>query len=301
MISFREIVYNEVMSLDKSQKRALLFLGILLVSSSFFVLIAIGKMPLIDWDEAIYVDVARNTLVTGNWMIPTRFNQPWFEKPPLYIWLVMASIKLFGTSEFALRLPSAILMIVAILLLYLLVLELTENAALSFLTALILLFTSPFYLFGTQSRMDIPVTAAILFSVLCFVKSRVNKKWLLGIGVGIGIGILFKSVIGLLALLPIASYGIVYRDWQWLKHKYTWIGFGIGFLVILPWHLYETVLYGSQFWGQYLLKQVLQRGTSDMQGMTTLDYLNSLWSYDQPWTVLALMLPVAFLVKKKSQ
>jgi 4-amino-4-deoxy-L-arabinose transferase-like glycosyltransferase len=289
------------MSSDKFRKKVLWLFLILFVFSSFFVLIGTFKLPLIDWDEATYADIARNTLATGNFMTLTRFGGPWFEKPPLYIWMVMGSIKAFGTSEFALRLPSVLLAVAAVLLLYLIMIELTEDARLSFLTALILLFTSPFYLFGTQSRMDAPVVAAMLFSVWCFLKGRADKRWLLGVGAGIGIGILFKSIIGTLAILPILSYGIVYRDWQWLRNKYLWLGFGLGFLIILPWHLYEAVLYGGQFWGTYLFAQVLHRGATDLQGMTNADYLSSLWLDDRPWSILALMLPCALLIKKNAE
>ncbi len=280
------------------QKGTIIFL-VILIFSSFYFLFNLGKLPLIDWDEAIYADVANNTLTNGNFFTLTRFNEPWFEKPPLYIWLVMGSIKLFGVSEFSLRLPSALLGIVAVVILYFLTLELTGNEILSFFTALILLFSSPFYLFGRQSRMDIPVTAAILFSLLCLIKARKNEKWLIGFGVGIGIGILFKNVIGFLAFLPAFAYSAIYRDWKWLKKKYTWLGFGITALIISPWHIYETAVFESKFWNQYFVTQVFDRGITDMQGMTTLDYLGGLWNSYQPWAfAVAALIPFAIFSHK---
>lgn len=276
-------------------------MGVLILASSYLILVDLGRLPLIDWDEAIYADVAKNTLATGNWLTLTRFGESWFEKPPLYIWLVMASIKTLGTSEFALRLPSAILSVAAILLLYFLVLELSGSGWLSFLTALILLFSSPFYLFGRQSRVDVPVTAAIIFSVLCFIKGKVNKKWLLGLGAGIGIGILFKSVIGLIAFLPVFAYSTVYHEWRWVKEKYMWIGFGLAALIVAPWHIYETAVFGGQFWNQYLVTQVLRRAVTDMQGMTNFDYLRSLWLFYRPWSLAAIALvPLVFLNRRQS-
>ena len=233
-------------------KRTLIFLTILLLSSFYF-LYDLGNLPLFDWDEAIYADIANDTLTNGNFFTLTRFGEPWFEKPPLYIWLVMGSIKLFGTSEFAIRLPSALIGAAAIGILYLLALEMTGNGTLAVFTALTLLFSSPFYVFGRQSRMDIPVTAAILFSLLCLFKARKNEKWLMGFGAGMGVGILFKNIIGLLAFLPALAYSIVYRDWRWLKNKHAWFGFGIGAAIIAPWHIYETVLFGNQFWSVYFV------------------------------------------------
>jgi len=283
-----------------SRRRAILFLFLILISSCF-IFAAAGKLPLIDWDEATYASIARDTLRTGNWFVLTHFGVPWFEKPPLYIWITMGSIMAFGTSEFALRLPSAVLSIIAVLLLYLLVLELCDDAWLAFISGLALLYLSPFYLFGTQSRMDVPVVAAILFSVFCFIKGQRDKRWLAGVGVGIGIGILIKSIIGLLALAPIFSYSIVYRKWNWLSNKFLWIGFGIGFLLLLPWHLYDTLGYGWQFWHEYLVVQVVTRGATDMRGMSTLDYFRYLWSACLPWSFVAAIVPWFLLIRRKSE
>ncbi|HUX36078.1 MAG TPA: glycosyltransferase family 39 protein [Candidatus Paceibacterota bacterium] len=292
-------MFSNPLSFSLPPKKKTILLLIILLLSSFYFLFDLGKLPLIDWDEAIYADVASDTLTTGHFFTLTRFGEPWFEKPPLYIWLVMGSIKLFGVSEFSLRLPSALLGIAAVVILYLLAFELSGNETLSFLTALILLFSSPFYLFGRQSRMDIPVTAAILFSLLCIVKTRKNEKWLMGFGAGVGIGILFKSIIGFLAFLPAFAYSFVYHDWRWLKKKYTWIGFGIAALIIAPWHIYETAVFGRQFWNQYFITQVFNRGITDMQGMTTVDYLSSLWNFYQPWAfAVAVLIPFAIFSHK---
>jgi 4-amino-4-deoxy-L-arabinose transferase-like glycosyltransferase len=57
--------------------------------------------------------IARAMLQTGDWVTPRLYGQPWFEKPVLYYWAAAAAFRLFGVSEFAARLPSALAALLA--------------------------------------------------------------------------------------------------------------------------------------------------------------------------------------------
>ena len=71
----------------------------------------LGATGLWDNDETIYSSIAREMAVRGDWIVPT-FNGALFpEKPPLVYWLSMGSFNFLGVSEFAARLPAAILAI----------------------------------------------------------------------------------------------------------------------------------------------------------------------------------------------
>ena len=52
---------------------------------------------------------------TGDWVTPRLYGKPWFEKPPLFYWGAALCFKLFGVSEAAARLPSAISALLATL------------------------------------------------------------------------------------------------------------------------------------------------------------------------------------------
>src|SRR5260370_28941320 len=54
---------------------------------------------------------------TGDWVTPRLYGKPWFEKPVLYYWGAAICFKLFGVSEAAARLPSAISALLATLVL----------------------------------------------------------------------------------------------------------------------------------------------------------------------------------------
>src|SRR3989339_588962 len=68
----------------------------------------IGWVPLFDWDEINFAESAREMLVTGDYLTVRINYEPFWEKPPLFIWFQVLSMKLFGINEFAARFPNAV-------------------------------------------------------------------------------------------------------------------------------------------------------------------------------------------------
>ncbi|MEO8306086.1 MAG: glycosyltransferase family 39 protein [Betaproteobacteria bacterium] len=67
--------------------------------------------PLMDTTESRYAEIARKMLETGDWLVPQfDYGVPFWGKPPLSTWLSAASMAVFGANEFAVRLPSLLLM-----------------------------------------------------------------------------------------------------------------------------------------------------------------------------------------------
>lgn len=77
-----------------------------------------GGMHLFDWDEINFAESAREMIVSGNYLTVQIRYEPFWEKPPLFIWFQVLSMKLFGINEFAARFPNAIAGIFTLLLLY---------------------------------------------------------------------------------------------------------------------------------------------------------------------------------------
>ena len=61
-----------------------------------------------DPDEGRYAEIAREMLVLKDWLIPHLNLLPYLEKPPLVYWLTALGFKVFGYTEAAARLPSAV-------------------------------------------------------------------------------------------------------------------------------------------------------------------------------------------------
>ena len=78
----------------------------------------LGGVHLFDWDEINFAEAAREMIVTGDYLTVQINYLPFWEKPPLFIWMQVLSMKLFGINEFAARFPNAICGIVTLLVLF---------------------------------------------------------------------------------------------------------------------------------------------------------------------------------------
>ncbi|MBC8125195.1 MAG: glycosyltransferase family 39 protein [Candidatus Kapabacteria bacterium] len=90
---------------------------LVLVCVVFFVPF-LGGARLFDWDEVNFAECAREMIVTGDYLHVQIDFRPFYEKPPLFIWLQALSMNVFGVNEFAARLPNALVGIATILVLF---------------------------------------------------------------------------------------------------------------------------------------------------------------------------------------
>lgn len=77
-----------------------------------------GNVHLFDWDEINFAECAREMIVTNSFHTPLINFQAFWEKPPLFIWMQILSMKLFGINELAARFPNIINGIITLCLLY---------------------------------------------------------------------------------------------------------------------------------------------------------------------------------------
>lgn len=78
----------------------------------------IGGLHLFDWDEINFAESAREMILTKDYLTVQIFFEPFWEKPPLFIWLQVLSMKIFGVNEFAARFPNALCGIVTLVFLF---------------------------------------------------------------------------------------------------------------------------------------------------------------------------------------
>ncbi len=71
--------------------------------------VGLGHVHLFDWDEINFAENAREMLATGDYLTVRIDYQPFWEKPPLFIWSQVLSMKIFGVNEFASRFPNALI------------------------------------------------------------------------------------------------------------------------------------------------------------------------------------------------
>jgi hypothetical protein len=78
----------------------------------------LGGVHLFDWDEINFAESAREMIASGNYTDVQINFVPFWEKPPLFIWMQALSMLTFGINEFAARLPNAVCGIVSLLILF---------------------------------------------------------------------------------------------------------------------------------------------------------------------------------------
>jgi len=99
-------------------KRSISISLLIAIISSLLFIPFIGRLNLFDWDEINFAESAREMLLTKDYLTVQIFFEPFWEKPPLFIWLQLISMKLFGVNEFAARFPNAICGIFTLVILF---------------------------------------------------------------------------------------------------------------------------------------------------------------------------------------
>lgn len=133
-------------------------------------------------DEASFGYDAYSILKTGHdqWgkSFPLVFKSFGDDKLPVYTYLAVPSVAVFGLNEFSVRLPNAILGSLAILVLYLLVKELFKNEKLAILAGF-LLALSPWHIMLSRGAFEANLTTFFLpLAILFFLKSIKDQRFM---------------------------------------------------------------------------------------------------------------------------
>ncbi len=80
----------------------------------------LSELPIQTWDESRLAVNAFEMYKNHNWLVTHFMWEPdmWNTKPPLLIWLQVASLNVFGVNELAIRIPSALAAVVTCLFMY---------------------------------------------------------------------------------------------------------------------------------------------------------------------------------------
>jgi 4-amino-4-deoxy-L-arabinose transferase-like glycosyltransferase len=267
---------------------------------AFLLFFRLGQASLNDWDEAIYADIARTMARDGHWMTMRWMGHLWFEKPPLLMWCMATSFKIFGTTEFAARLFPALCGLGLILLMPWFG-KLLRNYWIGMAAGVMLLLTNEVLFRSRFGTMDIPLTFFLFLAFYAFLKLEPDhpRYWLL-VGAALGLAYLVKgAAAGVGPMVMAIAIVLDGRDRikRTLRSSYFWGGVGITLALILPWHLIMQVRYGKEFWDTYLGYQVLTRMTALVNAYYhggRFFYYTDLQANFYPWFFPALLaMPVA--------
>jgi 4-amino-4-deoxy-L-arabinose transferase-like glycosyltransferase len=230
-----------------------LMLGVMVLAKG------IDEIPLIDWDEATYAEVAHEAVVNHSYLDFTFNGESYMKKPPLLFWMIVASFKAFGENEFSARLPSVVMGVGTLLLMS--AMAAAEFGPLAGLAAGII--PLGFYFFiargGRECATDAPLIFFSTLAIFALGRARSHLGWTLGVGAACGLALLSKGAAGLIPL----SVAVI----AWLAIP-AFSGLGIGGLMIIiatsaivaaPWFVYQLVHNGQAFWTTYIKNETLMR------------------------------------------
>jgi 4-amino-4-deoxy-L-arabinose transferase-like glycosyltransferase len=262
---------------------------------AFLFFYGIGQFGLIGADEPRYAQVAREMLERHDWITPVLNGHPWLEKPPLYYWQAMLAYSLFGVSDWAARIPSAIdasLMVVAVYLFFR-----RFRSGLEVDAALITASCAGVIGYARAASMDMALAAAFTVGMLSWWAWRESGKriWLTLFYAVLALGMLAKGPVApFLAGVVIVLYATAARDFRRVVRTLWLPGVLLFCAISLPWY-FAVQMRNPEFFRTFVLEHNLARFSSDLY-----HHREPFWYYVPvtalallPWTVLV----VAALVR----
>lgn len=222
-----------------------LHLALLLGAAGVLFFVGLGRSPLLEPDEGRNAEVAREMLVSGDWITPHFNSFAYLDKPAVYFWMVAASFKTVGISEGAARLPSALMAAATMWLVWFLARRMFGESV--GLRAGIVFASCPLAIvFAREVIFDMTLTFFVTLAMAAFwlaEDSSFRRPWLDVLMFGaMGVAIITKGPVGiLLPLLSILIYEGVRGRWRELKRLRWGLGLLVFFAVALPWFITVSV------------------------------------------------------------
>ncbi len=195
-----------------------IFVAALFLLAAFALFLNLG-LELLHFEEPRRAIVALEMELTGNWWVPKINGEFYYNKPPIYNWLLIILFKLFGYEEWVTRLPSVLsLILIAVLNFFFFRKRIGEKAA---LVASIFWITSAdlLFYFSFQGEIDLFYTLIVYLQVLViFYYADKGKPWQLFLFSYLlcGLGFLTKGLPSL-AFQALTIFGLlVYKRRFWV-------------------------------------------------------------------------------------
>lgn len=231
------------------RSKSTLALFLILLLALFLRVYGLGSNPpSLYWDEVSQGYNAYSILTTGRdeheeFFPIARFQAFGDYKAPVYIYLDVISIWLFGQSEFAIRLPSAVLGFLTVFVTYFLVKEVFRDNKRKHLIALVaslLLAISPWHI--QLSRVAYEANVATFFTVLgifLFLKSLSSKKYILILSI-VSFVVAFYAFNAHRIFVPLIFLLLACLYWRDFisRKKEVVMSVGLGLVLLLPFIFY---------------------------------------------------------------
>lgn len=235
-------------------------------------LFSAGLDPFLNtWDEQFHALVAKNLLTDPfkpmlirypvldydftNWQA----NHIWLHKQPWFLWQIAFFFKIFGINEWVLRLPTAIMMSLLVLVIYRIG-KLISNEVVAWYGAFIYTFSFFFVHFVSGAVPTDHNDAAFIFYVSLsiwsyfeYIRSK-KRRWLVFLGIFSGISILNKWLVGFLVYSGwiVAIFMDHSRRERLAEFRKMAMPLGLTFAIAVPWQVFISFAYPRESHYEYL-------------------------------------------------
>jgi 4-amino-4-deoxy-L-arabinose transferase-like glycosyltransferase len=231
------------------RKAWMIYLLVLLISGSIYLACVVSPPSLMDDVDAVQASIARNMLVTGDWVTAHLDGVAYLEKAPLHYWAIMVSYAILGVSDWAARVPFA-LTVVALSLLTAAFGDWAFGKKAGLYAGLCMATCVGLFLFTRILIADAMLTFTTALAMWSFMRSLDQEEkhpavWAGILAASLGAGLLLKSLVGV--VFPVAA-AVIYlaitrqlflpRTWQRL-HPFR--GMLIVLAIAAPWHVWATL------------------------------------------------------------
>jgi len=247
----------------------------LVLLAALFFLPFLGGVHLFDWDEINFAECAREMILTGNYGQVQIDFQPFWEKPPLFIWLQALSMQLWGVGEYAARFPNAVCGMLTLFLLYKMGNRL-HGKPFGWLWAMAYFGSLLPHLYFKSGIIDPWFNLFIFIGLYLFILGFWRRKgleekgrpWLYfaGSGIMLGLAVLTKGPVGILIPGVVGLLGgWVVGNWFRWKVRFTDLLLVALFALLAPalWFGYEFLQNGPWFIEKFIAYQIRLFSTPD--------------------------------------
>ncbi|MBX9599833.1 MAG: glycosyltransferase family 39 protein [Bryobacteraceae bacterium] len=271
--------------------------------AALFLIPTAGGRAMLETDEATFSGIARNMLESGDWVTPYINGVRHFDKPPFLFWVMAASFSLFGVSEFAARLPNALLLL-GITVLVTRMASRAAGPAAGLYSGLAFSCCIGAYLFTREALHDpgliFFLTLAFWAFLLWYGDPRKPRVPALIFYACLGAGTLTKGLIAILFPVAIvALFFAVSRQAPRLRDLHLAAGLVVLLAIAAPWH-WLVATRNPGFAEHYFLNEHVRRflNTRPQQDFASVPlsvFLGLLPAWLFPWTAFV---PAAFAGEK---
>ena len=263
-----------------------------LVLYAIAMLSGIGRFAFVGPDEPRYAQVAREMFASGDYVSPRLCGLLWFEKPILFYWLAATSYSFFGVHEFAARLPSALLCLASVAMIFA-ALRRAGFARWGAISAVALATSAMWMAFGYAATIDMTLASTLCAAFLAgFLASttegRTRVLFLTLCAAATALSMLAKGLVGVFFVLAILGiYNFVSRRAILRSWKDALLAVAVFLFVAGLWYVPVTLRHGSVFIDEFFVNQHFKRFLTDKykHSQPAYFYLFIVMVGAMPWTL----------------